>query len=263
MTKRAALSQSQTLRGALCRTAAPNTSRGVAQGHLAAPQMKRKPLGDILVPGTISDSSSSSVAEGLVAPGVRVGVSSRLVVGGVMNKSLNSSFLQTFSNMNTVDQSVLIHSPLALFYLYCIHGALYSLANQRAGKENPPGGPYLRISHRAPLVTTHVINPATCHLLQIPSTIELSCSPVRSDVVMLSPRPLVQLPDPLIDIDALGTGYLFCPEYGQQMFLYLKSCEQRFMPRAGYLSRQQDVSEGTFLTTDSVTMLDTRQFPLI
>ena len=119
LTKRAALSQSQTLRGALSRSAAPNTSQGAPQGHLAAPLMKRKPLGELVAPGTISGSGSSSAPLVLLS----------------MNQSLNSSFLQTFSNMNTADRLVFCLVPIIV--------PLYPWYLQTDQPENREGEPAL------------------------------------------------------------------------------------------------------------------------
>ena len=145
-----------------------------------------------------------------------------------------------------------------------IHG-LYSLLHvyifsdrrgYRVLKENPPCGPYLRFSNRPPLQTLRVSDPATCHLLLLPETTELSCTPLRTDVTMLSPQCLPQLGDPLLELDQIGTQFLFCPEYAEGIFSYLKGIEPRFMPTADYLSKQQDINEGNSVYSD--TLLDNR-----
>ena len=112
-------------------------------------------------------------------------------------------------------------------------------------KENPPCGPYLRFSNRPPLQTLRVSDPATSHLLLLPETTELSCTPLKSDVSMMSPLCVPTLGDPLLELDRIGTQFLLCPEYAEGIFSYLKDIESRFMPAANYLSKQQDINEGT------------------
>ncbi|KAI6649155.1 G2/mitotic-specific cyclin-A-like [Oopsacas minuta] len=214
VSRRVALTKSGTLSSALHRVSATNTMKGGSQIHLTAPEMKRKPLGVISQTGTNSDSNSSSVTSQIAV--TQGGVSS----GVVMNQSLNSSFLQTFSKMNTIDQR----------------------ANPKISKENPPSGPYLRLSNRPVLQTTRISDPATSHLILLPQTTELSCTPVKNDIIMQSPA--AQLTDPLLDLDCISTQYLLCPEYAQGAFIYLKGIQSRYMPAVAYLSKQQDINEG-------------------
>ena len=82
----------------------PSSTQRVSQGQLA-PQLQRKPLGT----GTISQSSNESSSSSLPSqPAAIRGVTSRLIHPGTLNQSLNSSFLQTFSNMNTLDPLVVV-----------------------------------------------------------------------------------------------------------------------------------------------------------